>query len=157
MIPGIPRAIRLLDLEEQAAVPVTLPNERTVDLHFLDGRGYQLLLEAQRTGRDADALAVLAHALPDATPEEIGLLTPKMVTHLVLLAARKIEYVTEVLEGNADGPPSPPSARAGGPAAPSSTSPPPRARPRTTSTTRSRGSGGSTAATGGPSSAGPTT
>lgn len=156
---GIPKAIDLLALEEQAVVPVKLPTGRVVDLHFFDAVGYTLFLTAESSGDEDDAQRVLAHIMPDATPRELQLLTTKMVTHLALVAARKIAVVLEVLEGNGGGPPAPESAPSDAPAAPAASDPsPPRRSGRPTRrSTRSHGSGGSGEATSSRSPASPST
>lgn len=150
---GIPTRIRLLDLEEQATVPVEMPNGSDRTLHFFDAADYQLFLDVQRTQDSGDALRLLKRALRDAPDAEIALMTPKMVTHVILVAARKVDAARAVLEGNGSAPP-PPN---GGSTPADGASPPTPSNPPTPSSTPSPGSRKRRGRTGGASRPNPTT
>jgi len=114
------KPIDLLELEAEEGPEIILPNRRTVRIRLFDGPHYQRYLEVQRTLNDEMAWELLTYALPDATPEEIGILSPVMMRFITRAAARQADIMLDVLRKNGHRPATPP----GAPAKPSSPPPP---------------------------------
>lgn len=95
--------------------PVKLPNGRVLDARPLDAEGWELLRAVEKSGDEAQAVALLRRILPDLTDDDLVSLGVEDIGVLVLYAARKIHQGLAVV-GNSAGtgtastsPPSSPS------------------------------------------------
>lgn len=135
--------VDLVALDTAEGPEVKLPNGTEGRIRLFDEMHYQRYLDVQKSGNDEAAWELLTYALPFATPEEIGILSPVMMRFVTRAAARQADIMLEVLRKNAERPvPSQP--------APADPSPPQRSTRKTKSSTRSRGSRAPSAQTGGP-------
>ena len=89
--------LKLLDFE-QPLEPVEFPNGHAYAVKPLDAAGYELLQQVEVSRSAEAAMQLLRLLLPGVSDADLSLLTPRMVTAIVMHARHQLDLVLTALK-----------------------------------------------------------